>query len=82
MLIFLLVGIAGCPTPRQAGSRASIVLAATAVTAVVLVFFVVDTLKNAPKTFLAIALLRRARLPLEAQGSDHASTSPAPGDAR
>jgi len=36
------------------GSQAAIVLAAIAVTVVVLAFFAVDTLRNAPETFIAI----------------------------
>lgn len=54
LLIFLLVGIAGYRRRADTGSRAAIVLAAIAVTAVVLAFFAVDTLRNAPETFTAI----------------------------
>jgi amino acid transporter len=55
LMIFLLVGIAGYRRRAETGSRAAIVLAAIGVTAVVLVFFAVDTLQNAPETFTAIA---------------------------
>jgi len=54
LVIFLLVGIAGYRRRSDTGSQAVIVLAAIAVTAVVLAFFAVDTLRNAPETFIAI----------------------------
>ena len=55
LMIFLLVGIAGYRRRAETGSRAAIVLAGIGVTAVVLVFFAVDTLLNAPETLTAIA---------------------------
>jgi amino acid transporter len=54
LLIFLLVGITGYRRRADTGSQAGILLAAIAVTAVVLAFFAVDTLRNAPETFIAI----------------------------
>ncbi len=57
LVIFLLVGVAGYRRRADTGSRAAIVLAAIAVTAVVLVFFAVDTLRNAPETFTAIVAI-------------------------
>ena len=54
LLIFLLVGVAGYRRRADTGSLAFVVLAAIAVTAVVLAFFAVDTLRNAPETFAAI----------------------------
>ena len=57
LLIFLLVGIAGYRRRADTNARAEIVLAAIAVTAIVLVFFAVDTLRNAPDTFTAIVAI-------------------------
>ena len=57
LAIFLLVGIAGYRRRADTNSRAEIVLAAIAVTAIVLVFFAVDTLRNAPETFTAIVAI-------------------------
>jgi amino acid transporter len=60
LVIFLLVGIAGYRRRADTGANGVVVLAAIAVTAVVLVFFTIDTLDNAPETFgaiVAIALL-------------------------
>jgi amino acid transporter len=57
LVIFLLVGIAGFRRRAETGARASIVLAAIAVTAIVLAFFAVDTLRNEPETFLAIVAI-------------------------
>ena len=54
LMIFLLVGVAGYRRRADTGSNALIVLAAIAVTATVLAFFAVDTLRNAPETFSAI----------------------------
>ena len=54
LLIFLLVGVTGYRRRADTGSLAVVVLAAIAATAVVLVFFAVDTLRNAPETFAAI----------------------------
>ena len=56
-VIFLLVGIAGYRRRADTNARAEIVLAAIAVTAIVLVFFAVDTLRNAPETFTAIVAI-------------------------
>ncbi len=55
LMVFLLVGAAGYRRRADTGSNAAIVLLAIAVTAAVLGFFAVDTLKNAPWTFVAIA---------------------------
>ena len=54
LVIFLLVGIAGYRRRHEIGANAAIVLAAITVTAVVLAFFAVDTLRNEPETFTAI----------------------------
>ena len=54
LAIFLLVGIAGYRRRADTNSRPEIVLAAIAVTAIVLVFFAVDTLRNEPETFAAV----------------------------
>ena len=57
LLIFLLVGIAGYRRRIETGSRGPIVLAAIAVTAIVLVFFAVDIVRNEPATFIAIVAI-------------------------
>ncbi len=57
LMIFLLVGIAGYLRRADTGSQAVIVLAAIAMTAIVLVFFAVDTVRNAPETFVAIVVI-------------------------
>jgi amino acid transporter len=54
LVIFLLVGIAALRRRAETGAIAAIVLAAIGLTAVVLVFFAVDTFRNAPETFSAI----------------------------
>jgi len=77
LVIFLLVGAAGYRRRADTGSNPLIVLLAIAVTATVLVFFAVDTARNAPETFVAIVAIgvlavildsvwRRARGPEEA----------------
>ena len=71
LVIFLLVGVAGYRRRAETGRTAVIVLAAIAATAIVLVFFAVDTLRNAPETFAAIVAIAaaggRPRLRLEAR---------------
>jgi amino acid transporter len=57
LLIFLLVGISAYRLRTEIGARAAIVLVALAATAVVLVFFAIDTLRNAPETFTAIVAI-------------------------
>ena len=57
LVIFLLVGIAGYRLRAETGARAIVVVAAIAVTATVLGFFVVDTLRNEPATFTAIVAI-------------------------
>ena len=57
LVIFLLVGVAGYRRRADTGSQAVIVLAAIAVTAIVLAFFAVDTVRNAPETFVAIIVI-------------------------
>ena len=54
LVIFLLVGVSAFRLRAETGSLAIIVLTAIATTAVVLVFFAVDILRNAPETFAAI----------------------------
>jgi amino acid transporter len=54
LVVFLLVGIAGYRLRSKTGASAPIVLLGIAVTAIVLGFFAVDTLRNAPETFGAI----------------------------
>jgi amino acid transporter len=54
LVIFLLVGIAAYRLRAEIGALVAIVLAAIALTALVLVFFAVDTVRNAPETFSAI----------------------------
>jgi amino acid transporter len=79
LMIFLLVGIAAYLLRSETGSSVPIVLLAIAATAIVLVFFAIDTLRNAPETFaaiVAIALLalvldlvwKRVRGPLPSSG--------------
>jgi amino acid transporter len=54
LLIFLLVGAAAFKLRAEIGASTAVVLTAIAVTAVVLVAFGIDTLRNAPETFIAI----------------------------
>jgi amino acid transporter len=54
LTIFLLVGLAGYRLRSETGSSTALVLAAMAVTVVVLVSFALDTWRTAPQTFAAI----------------------------
>ena len=57
LVVFLLVGLAGYRLRSETGASAAIVLLGMAVTAIVLGFFAVDTLRNAPETFGAIVAM-------------------------
>ncbi len=57
LVIFLLVGVSAFRLRAETGSLAVVVLTAIVATAVVLVFFAVDTLRNAPETFAAIVAI-------------------------
>ncbi len=57
LIIFLLVGVSAYRLRADTGSRTAVVLTAIAATAVVLAFFAVDTLRNAPETFIAIVAI-------------------------
>jgi amino acid transporter len=54
LVVFLLLGVAGLRLRGETGASAGIVLVGMAACAVVLGFFAVDTLRNAPETFTAI----------------------------
>jgi amino acid transporter len=57
LMIFLLVGAAGYRLRSETGAIAAIVLTGIAATAIVLVFFAIDTLRNSPETFTAIVAI-------------------------
>ena len=57
LFVFLLVALAGYRLRADTGANAIIALAAIGVTAIVLVFFGVDTASNEPATFVAIVAI-------------------------
>ena len=57
LMIFLLVGVAGYRLRSETGALGLVVLLGIAATGVVLAFFAVDTLRNAPETFVAIVAI-------------------------
>ena len=57
LVVFLLVGIAGYRLRSNTGASSAIVLLGIAATVIVLGFFAVDTLRNAPETFVAIVAM-------------------------
>ncbi|MGH3018951.1 MAG: APC family permease [Gaiellaceae bacterium] len=57
LVIFLLVGVAAYRLRVEIGALAAVVVAAIALTALVLVFFAIDTVRNAPETFSAIVAI-------------------------
>jgi amino acid transporter len=82
LLIFLLVGAAGYRRRAETGSNPLIVLLAIAVTAIVLVFFAVDTARTAPETFVAIVGITALAIVLDtlwrrARGPDAVATAEA-----
>ena len=65
LVIFLLVGISAFLLRAETGSLAVIVLTAILATAVVLVFFAVDTFRNSPETFAAIIAITALSVALD-----------------
>jgi amino acid transporter len=57
LLVFLLLAVAGFRLRSETRASAVVVLLGFAVTAVVLAFFAVDTLRNAPETFAGIVAI-------------------------
>jgi hypothetical protein len=82
-MVFLLVGIAGWRRRTDTHSNPLIVVLAIAVIAVVLGFFAVDTIQNAPETFIAIVLLGLLAIVLDAvsRGGGHHDPSQQPPEA-
>jgi amino acid transporter len=65
LLVFFLVGIAGYRKRGETGASAWLILLGLAVTVIVLGFFAVDTLQNAPETFTAIIAIAALALVLD-----------------
>jgi amino acid transporter len=57
LVVFLLVGLAGYRLRSETGASSAIVLLGMTATLIVLGFFAVDTLRNAPETFIAIVAM-------------------------
>ena len=68
LMVFLLVGIAGWRRRADTNSNPVIVVLAIGVIAIVLGFFAVDTIQNAPWTFVAIVALGLLAIVLDAVG--------------
>jgi amino acid transporter len=66
LVIFLLVGFAAYRLRAEIGALVAVVLAAIALTALVLVFFAIDTLRNSPETFTAIIAITALAVLLDA----------------
>ena len=66
LAVFVLVGTAGWRRRADTGANPVITLAAIAVAALVFVFFVIDTLRNDPATFVAIMLIGLLAVVLDA----------------
>ena len=81
LLVFMFIGVAAYRLRDEIGAKLGVILVAVAATASVLVFFAIDTLRNAPETFVAILAItalavgldlvwKRARGPLSAAAND------------
>jgi len=66
LVVFLLVAVAGYRVRAETGAYGPIVLAGAAATVVVLAFFAVDTIRNAPETFVAILVIGALAVVLDA----------------
>jgi amino acid transporter len=81
MIVFLLVGLAGWRRRDDTGSNPAIVLASIALIGVVLAFFAVDTVRNAPETFVAMIGVGLVAIVLDAFFRRTSSTQPLPKEA-
>jgi amino acid transporter len=57
LMIFLLVGASGYRLRSETGALGAVILVGMAATAIVLAFFAIDTVRNAPETFAAIVAI-------------------------
>ena len=57
LMIFLLIGASGYRLRSETGAVGVVILVGIAATAIVLVFFAIDTVRNAPETFAAIIVI-------------------------
>jgi amino acid transporter len=83
LVVFLLVGLAGYRLRSESGASAAIVLLGMAATVIVLGFFAVDTLRNAPETFGAIVAMTLLAVALDVAWKhmrDRAAPAAAPSE--
>jgi amino acid transporter len=80
LLIFLLVGLSAFRLRGEIGAKGSIVLVGMAATMIVLVFFAVDTLRNAPETFTAIVAISLLAVVLDLVWKRVRGPGPSSGD--
>jgi amino acid transporter len=57
LVVFLLVGLSAYRLRAEIGALSPVVLTAIGATAIVLAFFAIDTVRNAPETFAAIVVI-------------------------
>jgi amino acid transporter len=87
LMIFLLVGASGYRLRSETGALGAVILVGMAATAIVLVFFAIDTVRNAPETFAAIVAIAALAVVLDVVwkrsrgpgAPDAPSTAPTPG---
>jgi amino acid transporter len=83
LIVFILIGVSAYRLRGEIGASVPIVLLAVGATAVVLVFFAVDTLRNAPETFAAMVVIAALAVVLDAvwkrvRGPEPPGTAAAP----
>ncbi len=82
LIVFLLIGLTALRLRADIGANVAIVLAALGATAIVLVFFGIDTLRNSPETFAAMVVITALAVVLDllwkrARGEPPADAVPA-----
>ncbi len=82
LIVFLLIGLTALRLRADIGANVAIVLAALGATAIVLVFFGIDTLRNSPETFAALVVITALAVVLDllwkrARGEPPADAVPA-----
>jgi amino acid transporter len=82
LMIFVLVSLAGYRRRADTGAHASVAIAAIVVSAIVLVFFAIHTLRNDPATFVAMIVIAALAVALDftwKRRSPRADVAPDPG---
>ena len=78
LLVYILIGIAAYRLRGEIGANLGIIVVAVAATSIVLVFFAIDTARNAPEIFVAMVAITALALLLDVVWKRARGPAPAP----